>query len=247
MSFFIPTDFAAASNSYQNQTDLAQLIVKIHQELLPQLRIESIRPYNPVVVQHIPEPWQVLGTGNYAGVFYHPDHSELVVKVYAPGRQGWEEELEVYCRLGSHPAFSECLYAENNYLVLKRLHGTTLYDCMHQGIKIPQQVIKDIDYALEYARSRHLHPHDVHGRNVMMSNGRGLVVDVSDFLREEPCLAWEDLKKAYYWIYLPFFSWHRLTLPHSILDGVRASYRFFRRWLDRRQISHQNKSGKTAN
>lgn len=55
-----------------------------------------------------------LGTGNYAGVFYHADYCDLVVKIYAPGKLGWSEELEVYRRLGSHPAFSTCFYAENN-------------------------------------------------------------------------------------------------------------------------------------
>ena len=214
----------------QNQKNLERLIESIDQELLPNLKIESIHPHNPVLVHQVLEPWRLLGTGNYAAVFYHRDYRDLVVKVYAPGRLGWDEELEVYRRLGSHPAFSECLYAENNILVLKRLHGITLYDSMHRGLKIPQQVIKDIDLALEYTRSRRLYPHDVHGRNVMMSNGRGLVIDVSDFLRKEPCLAWEHLKKAYYWLYLPFFSWHRLPIPYFILDWVRTSYRLYRRW-----------------
>ena len=170
-----------------------------------------------------------MGTGNYAAVFCHPDFSDLVVKVYAPGRIGWEDEVEVYRRLGEHPAFSQCLYAANNFLVLRRLYGITLYDSMHRGLKIPPQVIEDIDLALEYAKNRNLFPHDIHGRNVMMSNGRGVVVDISDFLKEEPCLAWSDLKKAYYWLYLPLFSWYRLPMPYFVLDLVRASYRLWRR------------------
>ena len=87
-----------------------------------------------------------------------------MIKVYAPGRPGLTEEVEVYRRLGIHPAFSQCLYAGENFLVLKRLYGTTLYDCLHKGIPIPEQVIQDIDDALHYARSRGLFPHDVHGR-----------------------------------------------------------------------------------
>ena len=234
MSSFPQSDFVADRKSYPSQEDLGRLIESIHQELLPNLKIESPNPSNPVRVDRVLEPWQLLGTGNYAGVFYHSDYDNLVVKVYAPKKLGWEEELEVYCRLGSHPAFSKCFYAENNFLVLKRLHGVTLYDCMHKGLKIPKQVIEDIDRALEYACSCGLYPHDVHGRNVMMSNSRGLVVDVSDFLKQEPCLAWQDLKKAYYWLYLPFFSWYRLPLPYFILDLVRTSYRLFRQSLDRR-------------
>ena len=234
MSFFRQSDFVGDDRSSQAQEDLDRLIESIHQELLPNLKMESPNPSHPVIVHRVLEPWQLLGTGNYAGVFYHSDYDHLVVKVYAPKRLGWEEELEVYRRLGSHPAFSKCFYAENNFLVLKRLYGVTLYDCMHKGLKIPKQVIEDIDRALEYARSCGLYPHDVHGRNVMMSNSRGLVVDVSDFLKQEPCLAWQDLKKAYYWLYLPFFSWYRLPLPYFILDLVRTSYRLFRQSLDRR-------------
>ncbi|MGH8001417.1 MAG: serine/threonine protein kinase, partial [Brasilonema sp.] len=161
------------------------------------------------------------------------DYPDLVVKIYAPGRPGFFEEVEVYRRLGFHPAFSECLYASDGFLVLKRLHGVTLYDCMHLGLKIPQQVIRDIDQALDYARKRDLHPHDVHGRNVMMYKGRGLVVDVSDFLHEETCSKWNDLKKAYYWLYRPFLSPLRLRMPYFLLDIVRKSYRLLSRLASR--------------
>jgi hypothetical protein len=40
-------------------------------------------------------------------------------------------------------------------------------------------------------------------RNVMMWQGRGLVVDVSDLLRQENCLQWQHLKRAYFWLYRP--------------------------------------------
>lgn len=214
----------------KDELQLNQLIESIRTELLPKLQLESIAPHDPVEVRHLPTPWRLLGTGNYAGVVYHPDHPNQVVKIYAPGRPGFEEEVEVYRRLGSHPAFSECLYAAENFLILKRLHGMTLYDCMHLGVLIPQQVIQDIDQALEYARGRGLHPHDVHGRNVMILEGRGLVVDISDFLHEEACNKWNNLKKAYYFLYLPLLSRLRLRVPYFALNGVRKSYRlFFRR------------------
>ncbi len=204
---------------------LNRLIESIYQELLPELWIESIDPHNPVFVHRIPDPWRLLGAGNYAAVVYHPDYPDLVVKIYAPGRSGFEEEVEVYRRLGSHTAFSKCLYAKEGFLVLKRLHGVTLYDCMHLGMRIPKQVIRDIDSALDYARKRGLYPHDVHARNVMMYQGRGLVVDVSDFLHKEACSKWNNLKRAYYWLYRPFFSPIKLRVPYFVLDAVRISYR----------------------
>jgi hypothetical protein len=208
-----------------------RLIACIEEALLPELRIESVRATEPVVVRHVPPPWQLLGSGNYAAVVYHPEEPELVVKVYAPGRPGFEEEVEVYRRLGTHPAFSACLHAGDGFLVLRRLHGVTLYDALHRGLPIPPQVIRDVDEALAYARTRGLHPHDVHGRNVMMHDGRGLVVDVSDFLKDEDCVKWDDVKRAYFRFYRPFVAPLRLRVPYGVLNFVRRSYRLFRRLL----------------
>ncbi|TAE58201.1 MAG: serine/threonine protein kinase [Nostocales cyanobacterium] len=207
---------------------IQSLVAIIHQELIPNFVIESVHPHNPIEVRFIPAPWELLGTGNYAAVVVHPEYPEMVVKMYAPGRPGFEEELEVYQRLGSHPAFSECYYAHDGLLVLKRLFGVTLYDCLHRGLRIPPHIIKDIDHALDYARTRGLYPHDVHGKNVMMFEGRGLVVDISDFLQQEKCSKWDDLKRGYYLIYLPIFYTFRLRVPYSLLNKVRKSYRFMR-------------------
>jgi hypothetical protein len=60
----------------------------------------------------------------------NPGLPELVVKVYGPGRPGLGQEAEVYRRIGSHPAYSECIHVGDGYLVLRRLHGIALYDCM---------------------------------------------------------------------------------------------------------------------
>jgi hypothetical protein len=202
--------------------------VDLVQQLAAEVKIDSINPYDPVKVSYFPQPWQLLGAGNYAAVFIHPNYQDIVIKIYAPGRSGWAEEVEVYKLLGYHQSFSQCFSAEDSWLILKRLHGVTLYDCMHLGLKIPQQVIQDIDQALDYAKSKGLNPHDVHGRNVMMSEGRGLVVDISDFLDLSPCRAWQDLKLAYYWLYRPLISWHHLPVPYWLLDGIRSLYRRYR-------------------
>ncbi len=200
-------------------------IESIYQGLLPGLQIESVDPHDPVEVRYLPAPWQLLGRGNYAAVVYHPDYPDQVVKIYAPGRPGFEEEVEVYRRLGPHRAFSECFYAGENFLVLKRLYGVNLYDCIPRGLRIPIQVIRDVDEALNYAQRRGLHPHDIHGRNVMMYHNRGFVADISDFLHEETCSKWDNLKKAYYWLYRPFLSPLKLRIPYFVLDFVRKTYR----------------------
>jgi hypothetical protein len=198
---------------------------QIHHSLLAELQIASVSAVDPIVVQYLPTPWQVLGCGNYAAVFAHPDFPEVVVKVYAPDRPGIEDEKAVYRCLGHHPAFSACHYEGSNFLILKRLHGITLYDCLHQGHRIPPQAIRDINHALDYARSQGLFPHDVHGRNVMVYQSAGYVVDVSDFLKRGDCYAWRDLCWAYRWIYRPIVGPLGLRIPYVVLDCLRASYR----------------------
>ncbi|WP_199617111.1 serine/threonine-protein kinase [Paenibacillus alkalitolerans] len=207
----------------------------IQSQLLPLLDIESTNPLEPITVRYLPEPWKVLGAGNYAAVVSHPEYPDRVLKLYAPGREGWEDEVEVYRRLGNHPAYAECFHSnrELRYLVLRRLYGVTLYDCMRRGIRIPEQAVNDIDEALEYARERGLNPHDVHGKNVMVSeNGRGAVVDVSDFLKTDPCNMWRDLRKAYYKVYLPYMHDQPVAVPDALLNGVRKGYRWLRRGKD---------------
>lgn len=211
---------------------MQRFLERVNAELLPHFRVESFDPHDPVKVTRLPAPWKVLGRGNYAAVVVHPEHPDYVVKMYAPGRSGWEEEVEVYRRLGRHPAYSECLHAEEErrVLVLRRLYGKTWYDCIQQGIRIPRQAVEDVDRALDYARERGLSPHDVHGKNVMLTNeGRGVVVDVSDFLKPGDCDMWRDLKKAYYGIYLPFLHDRPVGIPDAIMNGVRKGYRLLRK------------------
>jgi hypothetical protein len=197
--------------------------------LLGELLLESVDPGEPVQVHRYPQPWRLLGAGNYAAVFGHPDYDHFAVKVYAPGRPGLREEVEVYRRLGRHPSYSECYFEGPGFLVLKRLDGVTIYDCIRRGIPVTDQAIRDIDDGLEFARSRGLHPHDVHAKNVMVRQGRGLIVDVSDFLKQEDCGMWDDFKKIYYRLYRPVASRKVFPVPRIVLELVRKGYQRWRR------------------
>lgn len=201
----------------------------IENNLLPNFKIESVNPFDPVVIHNLPSPWKIIGTGNYAAVVCHPDFPDLVVKIYAPGRPGFSEEVQVYKQIGDHPAFSKCYYHGDNYLVLKRLYGVTLFECFHRGIPIPKHVIKDVDKALSYAREKGLYPHDIHGKNVVLHKGHGYVVDISDFFKKEYCPKWDDLKKAYFKLYYPFFLRHPVKIPYFFLNFIRKSYRTYKK------------------
>lgn len=210
-------------------SDVATLIDCIDNKLLPNIDIQSVRSFDPIIVHNVPEPWILLGVGNYAAGFTHPDFSEYVVKIYAPGRPGIQEEVEVYNKIKSHQSYSECFYYTENYLILKRLKGKTLYSCVNEGIPIPENVINDIDEALKYARSLGLNPHDVHAKNVMIVEDKGVVVDVSDFTKSNKCFLWEDFKKAYYKIYIPLLYKYHPAIPEFYLNVIRRGYRLLKK------------------
>lgn len=213
--------------------EFEEFISIIDKKLRTNIVIKSIDSEDPVVVNNIPGSWMLLGCGNYAAVFTHKDFEDYVVKIYAEGRLGLKEEVEVYKAIGNHPAYSYLVYHTEEYLILKRIKGITLYNCFMRGIKIPPQIIKDIDEALKYARKRGLYPHDVHVKNIMMVENRGVVVDVSDFKHKEYCSLWDDFKKAYYKYYLPLLYKFTIPIPKFILNLIRKSYRAYKKLKER--------------
>ncbi|UFJ41959.1 serine/threonine protein kinase [Brevibacillus humidisoli] len=207
---------------------------QILEAFLREVQLESPSPDDPVIVRHTPEPWELVGTGNYAGVFGHPDYPDVVVKLYAPGRPGIEQEREVYRKLGESRYFPVCYQTGDDYLVIKRMRGISLYECVLYGIPIPPQVIQDVEDALDEARSKGLFPHDVHGKNVLMYQGRGYLIDVSDYYKQQVDTKWRDLRRAYYKIYLPFLKDRGWKIRPWLLEAVRKGYRYYsklKRWL----------------
>jgi hypothetical protein len=223
-----------------------QLKNVVEKELLPNIYIYSNSPFDPVIVSNIPKKWALVGKGNYAGVFLHSHFPQYVVKIYAENRQGLEEEIGVYKKLGDHTSYSKLYAYGERYLILKILSGITLYNAINRGLYIPEQVIKDVDEALRYAITKRLNPIDIHGKNIMMYNGKGYIVDVSDFLQTKQCQKWKDLRKAYYSFYKPFFSKCQFPIPIWGLDLLRKSYRYYSRYkrLKEMKVWQKNKLNK---
>jgi len=207
----------------------------IEQELVEKVVLESKKAYDPIVVKNMPAGWKCVGTGNYAAVFMHKTEPDLVVKINELKDENLHKEADIYRRLGKHPAYSYLVYEGKNYLVLKRLEGITLYNALAKGIRIPEKVIDDINEALEYARSRGLNPYDIHGKNVMMKDGRGYVVDVSDFYKNGKDEKWEDFVKAYHTLYKKTLYKLPVKIPFKALDVIRHAYRLYKKM--RRKLS----------
>lgn len=210
--------------------ELEEYTKLIENELLGNIELISETPFDPIVVKNHSKTWNLIGNGNYAAVFAHDANPDLVVKVYGRNPDELKKEISVYKKLGYHQSFSKLHAFGERYLVLKKLEGITLFNALIKGIKIPESVIRDIDNGLAYARSVGLNPFDVHGKNVVMNKeGRGYIVDISDFYKSGYCSKWDDLKKAYKKIYQPWISkWHP-PIPFFIVDGVRKGYRLYKK------------------
>ncbi|WP_462409313.1 protein kinase family protein [Neobacillus sp. Marseille-QA0830] len=212
-----------------------QFIKLIEQELLPHIHLSTENPFEPIQVRNQSNHWKTIGKGNYAGVFAHPSYPDYVVKVYGRNHEEIYKEIEVYKKLGSHPAFSFLYTHGDHYLVLKMIPGITLFDAVIKGQQIPENVIKDVDQGLEYARTKGLNPYDVHGKNVVVHKGRGYIVDVSDFYKQGHDKKWDDLKKAYYKVYRPLIYKYHPPIPFFVVDGIRKGYRLYRRIAKKRK------------
>lgn len=209
--------------------NINEYVKLIETELLPYVNLSVLSPFDPIIVENRSHSWRTIGCGNYAGVFLHESYPEVVVKVYGRNHEELVKEIEVYKKLGNHESFSRLYAYGDNYLILKKLEGITLFNAVIKGVQIPKVVIKDIDLGLEYARSVGLNPFDVHGKNVVIFEGRGYIVDVSDFYKQGYCRKWDDLKKAYYKIYRPFLFKYHPPIPFPVVDGIRKGYRMYRK------------------
>jgi hypothetical protein len=189
------------------------------------VRIESNNPHNPVEVITYPEEWRCVGIGTSAAVFQPRRYPEISIKVYADNFvQTSEEESKVYKQLGENPFFPYYYGRGDNYLVIEYRRGINVYDCLIQGIFISEQVISDVEEAIKYARSRGLNPCDIHIKNILVYDGKGFLVDVSEYHKHYECKRWKHIKQVYYDYYLKVYR-PGMTIPSWLLDTIRKWYK----------------------
>lgn len=195
------------------------------QEQINQVQVVSVNPRDPVHVNKQPESWRCIGVGNSAAVFQPKDRTDVAIKVYAKGFEEIAgEEAAIYEQLGDSPYFPAFVGRGDDHLIIGYRKGLNIYDCLLQGIYIPEQVIHDVEAAIDYARGRGLNPSDIHIKNVLVHEGRGYLVDVSDYRKEEECKRWESLKQAYYDYYLDLYK-PGLAVPSWVLETIRKWYK----------------------
>lgn len=183
------------------------------EELLGAIRIQASASNQPIAIEHVPAPLRLLGSGTDAVVVQHPGLPEQAFKVYAPETVGClADEYQAYQQLAGSPYFATCLGQGAFYLVLSYEPGPTLYECLVQGIPVPEEAMADVEAARDHARQVGLHPKDIHLKNVLLQGNRALIVDVSKYVAPgDEDRVWDHLAEGYRRFY-PLIRGRRIPL-----------------------------------
>lgn len=194
----------------------------IAEKELSRLIVTSNGENELVTVKGDSNQFECIGVGTDAAVFRFLDDPNFAFKVFSKDKlKKLSKEIEVYLRLG-HSEFFPVYYGRgSNFLVISFEEGITLYDCLLKGIHIPNQVILDIDQAIDYVLSRELNPRDIHLKNILLHEGRAKLLDVSEYMKPGNDKRWEYLKEGYKEYYHLFDG---KALPFWIIETVRKWY-----------------------
>lgn len=189
---------------------------------IQQIQLKANQGNQLVTVLSIPIEWEIVGVGTDAVVVRHPQIPSSVWKVYADERLDKKEaEYQVYQRLGTSRYFATCYEQGDRFLRLSYEKGPTLYQCLEEGIEIPEQIIDDVNAARQYAREKGLNPRDIHLKNVLLQDGRAKLIDVSEYMKPGNDRRWEYLVLGY----RHFYSLIRgKKVPTWLIELVKNAY-----------------------
>lgn len=184
-----------------------------------------------VTVEGEDNNFKLIGCGCSSAVFRSKNQPWVAVKVYSPEHVK-EVFLEVmaYKKIKGVPSFPRLFLYGSNYLAIEYIEGTSLYDCLIQGIEIPEHFITQVDSAIATAKERGLAPSDVHFKNIILNGDRVTLIDLSDYMSAKHVSRWDQLKFFYKTVYKPFLRGYKV--PKKVLDSARKTYKLFERLLN---------------
>lgn len=130
---------------------------------LSKIKVFSSPNNEPVIISGHADDLKCIGVGTDAAVFQSLSAPAYAFKLYAKDKVNKVKvEANVYHILEDSPFFSTCFAADDEYIVLSYEEGKTLFDCILQGIHIPEQVVNDVEDAREHVWNKGLNPRDIH-------------------------------------------------------------------------------------
>ncbi|WP_028596639.1 serine/threonine protein kinase [Paenibacillus assamensis] len=177
---------------------------------------------DPVTIEGESDELHCIGIGTDAAVFVHKQMPQYAYKLYATEALPKKEaEISVYEALKGSPYFPVYFGAGDRYVVISHERGITLYDCLLLGVPVPRQVVDDVEAARAFVRERGLNPRDIHLKNVLLQDGRGKVLDVSEYIQPGNDKRWEHLVWAYDNVY-PLLEGEKVS--SWLLEAVKNGY-----------------------
>ena len=94
----------------------------------------------------------------------------------------------------------------------------------NQWYCISDEVVREIDYAIQLARQEGLNPSDIHLRNLFLTVDKKVkIIDVARFRQTKDCIKWRDLKYAFYHYYKK--RYFPKKIPAFILNIIAVLYK----------------------
>lgn len=187
----------------------------------------SFKSGNKIEVESYHIDLKLVGVGKSAAVFQIKS-TGLALKVFHPLFDYLAvEEAKIYRTLEQIPYYPTLYESGSNYIVIDLIEGSTLYECLVQGIEVSEQIIYEVDHGLKLARDKGLNPSDVHLKNIFITtNGNIIIVDVARFKQDQYCPKWKDTKKAFYKYYQKGIIPKKM--PAILLDTIGTLYRKYK-------------------
>lgn len=170
------------------------------------------------------ESRELLGSGKSADVYVLNERQ--VAKVFRSDRlYELVKEREAYKLLADVSGFVTMYESGSDYLVMDRVYGLNLYECVSRGIYIPESVMNRVDEALVRSINAGLNPNDVHLKNVMweIDSDTVVVLDVARFLDKGKDRRWTHLR----WVYDHLYArrWFPRKLGGRMMTGIVYVYK----------------------
>ncbi|NPC93520.1 protein kinase family protein [Bacillus sp. WMMC1349] len=186
-----------------------------------------------------PAELELIGKGRSAYVFkLREQGKDMALKIFFPEfKEVAEREADIYKNLADSPYYPDIYETGPSYILMEYIKGHTFYECLTKGIQIEEEMIQEVDSALQDAKLKGLNPSDIHLRNLILTpSGAVKVIDVARFSQTKQCTQWEDLKTAYQNLYKN--KRFPQKVPKLLMEIIAFLYK--RNWLQKQWAAKKN-------
>jgi len=185
-----------------------------------------------VTVDFEDDNFTLIGCGCSSAVFRSKKFPDVAVKVYSPEyRDEVFLETLAYKKVRDLKYFPRLHFYGRYFLAIDYIEGKSLYDCLIEGIEIPDDIVRQVDEAINLAKGRGLVPSDVHFKNIILNGDMISLIDLSDYLSAKHVTRWDRLKFFYKTVYKPMLK--GIRVPKKLVDFFRKAYKYVEKALNR--------------